>query len=169
MTNRISPLSLNITYWLINLFLALNIYGVILFFKNIILPFLQLDFSEINHVARGKLIMNFVIFSLFSLILISGTFIIFFIFRKLIKNVKSGNPFTVNNISLLKKFSIGLFLLGIIGISHTLFAQLSATFEEAHIFYTKYIWYLIIAIIVWSLTHVFSIGLNLQKEKDLTI
>ena len=169
MTNRISPLSLNITYWLINLLLIYTIYSVVIIFRKSILPFLELDLSDMNHVARNIFIAEYTISTVLALVIIFVTFVVFFIFRKLIRNVKRGNPFTTDNIKLLKKFSIGILVIGIVGITRTLTEQLFSTFQDAPIFYYKYSWYLIIAIIVWSLTHVFSIGLNLQKEKDLTI
>lgn len=179
MQKQLSPLSINITFWIINLLLFLSIYSFYIILTKSTIPWLLSDpettlthngVTEMNQAENQKMIRHFIIQSLFSLCAVSATFISFYFFRKLIKNVKSGNPFTTENISLLKKFSIGIAVSGMIGISQSLFSQFfEQTNDDFFLIYSDYIWFLIVAIIIWSLTHVFSIGLNLQNEKDLTI
>jgi len=103
---------------------------------------------------------------------------IFWIFRKFIKNVKKGEIFSINNISLLKKISyvlVGVWLVS------TVFAQFIYFYFINHIqldnvkilsggfFYNLNLDLLWNALIIWVLAHIFITGLKLQREKDLTI
>ena len=96
-------------------------------------------------------------------------------FRKFIKNVKGGKTFTLSNIDLLKRISytflvFWLFTIIYMRIVYYYIAK-RLEFESVHITndIPNYSGILFAALFIWVLAHIFSTGLKLQQEKDLTI
>ncbi len=96
-------------------------------------------------------------------------------FRTFIKNVKDGLIFDIKNISLLKRLSyalVGVWLL------MTIYMQLFYHYIAKHLEFENvvissnvrdYSDILVLALFIWVLAHIFTTGLRLQHEKDLTI
>jgi len=99
------------------------------------------------------------------------TIIVLWIFRKFIRNIKNGETFTEKNSSLLKMFSLGLIAVCLLTflqkLSYYYYAVIPHGAKETN--WSFNVWMLVLALIMWSFTHIFSVGQNLQKEKDLTI
>lgn len=96
-------------------------------------------------------------------------------FRLFIKNVKEGNVFNILNISLLKRIAyilVGFWLFTVIymQLAYYYIAK-NLTFENIQITneIPNYSSMLLFALFIWVLAHIFSTGLKLQREKDLTI
>ncbi len=100
------------------------------------------------------------------------------VFRKFAKNVKNGETFSINNISLLKRISYVLVGSWFV---KTIYAQYLYFYITNHIKLAQIqitgssfidnlnidlLWQ---ALLIWVLAHIFITGLKLQQEKDLTI
>lgn len=95
------------------------------------------------------------------------------IFIKFIRNVKLGQTFTQGNIRLLSKLAIfTLTWCALILLNNWLFYIYIAQpnqWEVGSIFKTFHAVLIIFSIFIWLLSYVLSIGLDLQKDKELTI
>ncbi len=96
-------------------------------------------------------------------------------FQRFIKNVKNGEIFTVNNISLLKRLAYGiagfwLFTVVYMQISYHVMAKY-LEFENVRITneVQSYSGILFVALFIWVLAHIFITGVKLKQENDLTI
>ncbi len=96
-------------------------------------------------------------------------------FRKFIKNVKNNQTFTLNNIELLKRISYTLLIFWLFTVIYMRIAYYYIAkrleFESVRITddIPNYLGILFVALFIWVLAHIFSTGLKLQQEKDLTI
>ena len=115
--------------------------------------------------------------SLFLLISLGVTFYLIYLFRKFIINVKNNNVFVSENSSIFKKLGIGIFVLWGIKILSSFVVSLLVTsnvkFESADVS-SKFVINFDFTLIIFSLflivlSHIFSQGIRLQEEKDLTI
>lgn len=109
------------------------------------------------------------------IIVLLFTGFLFWTFRLFIKNVKEGNVFNIRNISLLKRIAYGLvgfwlFTAIYMQLAYHYIAK-NLAFENIHITneIPDYSSMLMFALFIWVLAHIFSTGLKLQQEKDLTI
>lgn len=96
-------------------------------------------------------------------------------FREFIKNVKNNKTFTLDNIALLKRISytlLGLWLATVIYM-RLAYYYIAKRLEFDSLLITdeipNYSGILFVALFIWVLAHIFSTGLKLQQEKDLTI
>ena len=167
-----SPASITTVYWLVNLLLLFFVFGTIQFgigtFKNI---GVMVYFGEEMAVER---VWQFSISTFLYLLKICLSIAPLIIFRRLIKNVRGGSTFSEINMQYLKKLA---YILGALCL-----VQVIQYFIEIHwmgihddkMLYNIFSlhlfgWKLIVAVFTWSLAHIFSVGLSLQQEKDLTI
>lgn len=97
------------------------------------------------------------------------------IFRNFILNVKRGKTFSMYNILLLKKLAYGLSFFWLFAQLYTIiidyFIVSHLEYEQIDIKYQliNYPEILILALFIWVIAHVFSTGLKLQEEQDLTV
>ena len=103
------------------------------------------------------------------------SFLLIVIFRKFMKNVKTGLVFTVENINLLKYLSYGVVVVWVFQaiIMPIFYLYISSKFEfkdiSTQVVLFQYSSTLVIALVIWVLAHIFLHGVRLQQEKDLTI
>ncbi len=96
-------------------------------------------------------------------------------FRKFIVNVKNGDVFSETNIRLLKHLAYGLvaFWVFIVAYMHAAYYYLARNVEFAHVRVRsdvpEYGYLLGAALFLWVLAHIFTTGLELQRDKDLTV
>ncbi|MDF1548687.1 MAG: DUF2975 domain-containing protein [Bacteroidales bacterium] len=97
------------------------------------------------------------------------------IFRNFILNVKRGKTFSMHNILLIKKLAYGLSFFWLFAQLYTIlidyFIVSHLEYEQIDIKYQliNYPEILILALFIWVIAHVFSTGLKLQEEQDLTV
>ena len=100
---------------------------------------------------------------------LNWTFIVF------IKNVKEGETFTLYNIALLKRIAYTLLGFWIFNVVYmrAAYYYIAKNLEFENVFIRddipNFSGILVIALFIWVLAHIFSTGLKLQQEKDLTI
>lgn len=96
-------------------------------------------------------------------------------FRKFVVNVKHGSVFTLNNILSLKKIAYGLVAMWLFTVVYMRLAYYylanNITFEQVVITddIPNFAGFLMLALFVWVLAHIFMTGLKMKKEQDLTI
>ncbi len=212
METKKAPRSINVIYWIINLFFWLAviiIFGLmvdtVLFYTGVsndvglsgrTLPvnIKILETGELHHgdknftlklktttenievvnpprfITKKSALVNLLIF-IISLYLI-------WIFRKFVKNVKSGETFSIKNISLLKRISyvlVGSWFVKIIYVQYLYFYITGhIKLDQVKILSSGFLYNLNLdllwqALIIWVLAHIFITGLKLQQEKELTI
>lgn len=100
---------------------------------------------------------------------------IFVIIRKFVNNVYIGDYFDIKNINLLKRISYGLIFLWLFAVSYGYFqyffiaVNLDFSTIEFNFDVNTYPSILIVALIIWVLSHIFSKGVQLQEENKLTV
>lgn len=164
MRKQISSLSSILLFWLTNI---LIVFLLFIMFEMVRYGLVKYH-NKLNDIYDTSV--KFVFWFEFSILPVAiGTLVIF---RKFIRNIKNGQTFTEINIKLLKKFCLGLMVVCLL----TFFQKISRYYFVTIPFGGKEgpswqfnIWLLILALVVSSMTYIFSIGQNLQKEKDLTI
>jgi len=108
-------------------------------------------------------------------LVVLGILYIMILFRRFIKNVKNGLTFNISNIKILKKisYSIVFFWLFTEIYMHIYYYYIATRVEFENIKIStdvdNYPWILVLALVIWVLAHVFTKGLEIQKENDLTI
>ena len=165
MPNFKKSIPLFIIYWFITLLLVRIIYNFWeLTYYSFVAQFIQDNFV----IAQRILLTN--VFGLGVMIL---AFITLLLFRRFIKKIQPGQPFSTRTLKLLRKSSFAFILLAVFSILQKIIFEYFVAIpfkiemsDQAGVF--NY-WLLFFAVFMWGLTHVFSNGLNLQQEKDLTI
>ena len=165
-----TPLSLKISLWLVNLFIAsLAIVSVIHLFNLYIFLFDWKHMPNEPPLSRLGIIST----SSFSLIVTIFGCISLLIFRKFIRNVKIGQVFTNRNVTLLKRMPIYLAAYCLLSvITNWLFIHYICEpmeWDPRPVFNSFHGFILTLALLTWVLAYVFSIGFDMQKERDLTI
>ena len=108
-------------------------------------------------------------------LVVLGILYIMILFRRFIKNVKNGLTFNISNIKILKKisYSIVFFWLFTEIYMHIYYYYIATRVEFENIKIStdvdNYPWILVLALVIWVLAHVFTKGLEIQEENDLTI
>ncbi len=109
------------------------------------------------------------------LLIIAFGYYLTWVFRKFIKNVKTGRIFTIENIALLKKFAYALtglwiFIILYMRVAYYLVSK-HLEFENIRITaeFSNYPWLLFSALFIWVLAHILMTGVRLQEDQDLTI
>ena len=166
MRKKISSLSLIALFWLTNILIVILLFNV--------LYLLWWHFTNQNYVPNdiyeaSKNARQFVFwFAVFTLPFAISTLMIF---RKFIRNLKNGQTFTEDNIRLLRRFCVGLVVVCVLTFLQKLsyYHFIAIPYGATDPTWQFNIWLLILALIISSMTYIFSVGQNLQKEKDLTI
>ena len=108
-------------------------------------------------------------------LVVLGILYIMILFRRFIKNVKNGLTFNISNIKILKKisYSIVFFWLFTEIYMHIYYYYIATRVEFENIKIStdvdNYPWILVLALVIWVLAHIFTKGLEIQEENDLTI
>lgn len=108
-------------------------------------------------------------------LVVLGILYIMILFRRFIKNVKNGLTFNISNIKILKKisYSIVFFWLFTEIYMHIYYYYIATRVEFENIKIStdvdNYPWILVLALVIWVLAHIFTKGLDIQEENDLTI
>lgn len=115
------------------------------------------------------------IFGVFMLLALSMGLYIFMTFKKFITNVYHGEYFDRSNILLLKRISYALIGFWLFAVFYAMFQKFyflkHLTFESIHFSgdYQTYNGVLVVALLLWVLSHIFQKGVELERENELTI
>ena len=129
--------------------------------------------SKIHFINTPRFIANKIAFAM--LVVSIGFLYLLLIFKKFIKNVKSGNTFNIDNINILKKLSYGLVALWFFTnvymflFYHYIGTRIEMDGVRISSNLNDYSGILFAALLIWVIAHIFIKGLELQEEKDLTI
>ena len=112
-----------------------------------------------------------------SAVLLAYGFMLYMIlmFRKFILNIRKNMFFELENIEYLRNIAYGLFGLWVFALvySRILVKSLANSLRFEHVVmledYNNFIGILMLALFLWVLSHVFSVGARLKEEQDLTI
>lgn len=109
------------------------------------------------------------------LIAILFIFYLFFTFRKFIINVYKDKIFEYSNVELLRQLAYGLLAFWIFAIIYSRlayrFIKHRLEFQQIEIMedYRNFAGILLLALFTWVLSHIFSRGVKLKEEQELTI
>lgn len=174
-------LGLKIFYWLTNGFILLFIYG----FYKVLMNTIR-NFEVYQHfIERPEIFANetfpynyYVSMDIFGLVIFIIALIPLFLIRKFIKNVQRNEIFSVDNVTLLKKVVFFLILFGLIVLIHKYLSyylapqDLKITIPADILLTTSMVFtslVLYFSLFISSIVYVFSVGVNLQHDNDLTI
>ena len=109
------------------------------------------------------------------IIVVALMFYIIWVFRKFIINVKKGLIFELKNIAFLKRFAYGLLAMWIVVVVYNkiLYYSIVKYLEFDNVLITcdenSYNGILFFALFIWMLSHIFTVGVKLQNDQNLTI
>ena len=115
------------------------------------------------------------VYALFIFIIFILSIYIFVIFRRFINNVYSGNYFDYKNISLLKRISYTLVIIWLFtvfyGYFQYFFLVINMKFNTIELTsdVKTYPIILLVALIIWVLSHIFAVGSKLEEENKLIV
>ncbi|NPD46809.1 MULTISPECIES: DUF2975 domain-containing protein [unclassified Lentimicrobium] len=115
------------------------------------------------------------VFGYFMLVALSLGLYIFMTFKTFITNVYHGDYFDRGNILLLKRISYALIAMWLFAIFYAAFQKFymlkHITFETVSVSgdYQTFNGVLVVALILWVLSHIFQKGVELERENELTI
>lgn len=115
------------------------------------------------------------VYALFILIIISIFFYVFYTFRRFINNVYNGKYFDFDNIALLKRISYALVVTWVFTAFYAYFqyfflvSNMQFNSLEATGGVQTYPVILLVALLIWVLSHIFMQGCELQDENKLTV
>jgi len=115
------------------------------------------------------------VYSLFILTIVTIFFYIFYTFRRFINNVYKGNYFDFDNIALLKRISYALAATWVFTAFYAYFQYFflvkNLNFDTIEVKgdIQTYPAILLVALIIWVLSHIFMKGCELQDENKLTV
>ncbi len=169
MSKQVSHLGLIILFWVVSLIIGYMLYVAIRLIA-FDLPYLIENWEAFANVRSEAvlflIILNFALSAYFLFPLWS--------FRKFLKNLKESQTFAERNISLLEKFSVGLFVFILarilIEVYWRFFTNMTDTYgNEVPVQYSSYVALFLFALSIRVIIHLLSSGVRLKQENDLTI
>lgn len=165
---KTSKISWHILFWTANILIALLAYAFLRYltihFPNNI-KFWSYTTPENLVVARVVMELNFIVLTIM-------LFYLFLKFRRLLKNLKNDQTFVDNNISLLKKITLGLLAFDLLHIFHhnVILPKFPITHgDPMPSMISVQVTLFFFALLMWGLRSILLNGTRLQQEKDLTI
>lgn len=129
--------------------------------------------GSIHFIDTPKTIIKSLLPILFVIIPIFGYLL--WVFRNFIMNVKRDIIFDNSNITYLKRLAYGLMSFWFVCVVYarvfyyTLAKNIEIENAEVSSEFPEYAGILLVGLFIWMLAHIFKVGLDLQKEKELTI
>ncbi len=161
-----SPISLLIIYWVANFLLV----GLIILLTGI---FTRGKGPAPQGLSEDSFAMANSVVNIVAVLVIFLAFVSLLIFRKLILNIKGNQTFVSGNIRRLRILSFSLIAFCLLSALQKwlffIFLAPALHLEMQEIWNSFNYFLLFLALFFLALGHVFSIGLKLQRERDLTI